>query len=236
MDKQIATTDQSAMLSIIEKVALDPNVNTEKMQQMINMQMQIFDKNAQIEFNKDMVKCQSKMPKVVRNKKNPQTRSAYASLDNVLEVVKPVYTKHGFSLSFGNKKADKEDHVCVTCEIMHKSGYTKYHEVEWPIDNKGIAGKVNKTGIHGIASTNSYAQRYLTTMIFNIAITDFDNDGNGGGEPTLTNEQCCDLKAIMIEVGADEGKFCKFMNVSKISEILNINYSRAIKVVEGKRR
>lgn len=236
MNKEISTTPQDAMLSIIEKVALDPNVNTEKMQQMIDMQMQIFDKNAQIEFNKDMVKCQSKMPKVVRNKKNDQTKSTYATLDNVLEVCKPIYTRFGFSLSFGNKKAEKENHVCVTCEIMHKSGYTKYHEVEWPVDNKGMAGKTNKTEIHGIASTNSYAQRYLTTMIFNIAITDFDNDGNGEGEPKLTNEQCCDLKALMIEVGADESKFCKFMNVSKLPDILNENYKRAIKILEDKRR
>jgi len=233
--KELTTTTQDAMLSIIEKVALDPSVNTEKMQQVIDMQMQIFDKNAQIEYNKSMVQCQAKMPKVVTNQVNKQTSSTYADLSKVLVTTKPVYTKYGFSLSFGNKKAEKADHVCVTCEVMHKSGHTKYHEVEWPIDNKGIAGKTNKTPIHGIASTNSYAQRYLTCMIFNIAIGDHDNDGNGSDSPTLTESQVCDLHSLIIEVGADEEKFCKYMNVSTLSEILNENYHRAVQIVESKR-
>lgn len=233
--KAMTTTNQDAMLSIIEKVALDPNVNTEKMQQIIDMQMQIFDKNTQIEYNKSMVQCQNKMPKVVTNKVNKQTSSTYADLSTVLLTTKPVYTKYGFSLSFGNKKAEKEDHVCVTCEVMHKSGHTKHYEVEWPVDNKGMQGTVNKTPIHGMASTNSYAQRYLTCMIFNIAIGDHDNDGNGEGPITLTESQTCDLHALIIEVGSDEKKFCKYMNVSNLSEILNENYPRAVKIVEGKR-
>jgi len=108
MAKEITTTNQDAMLSIVEKVALDPNVNTEKMQQVIDMQMQIFDKNAQIEYNKSMVQCQSKMPKVVTNQVNDQTKSTYADLSQVLVTAKPVYTKFGFSLSFGNKKSEKK--------------------------------------------------------------------------------------------------------------------------------
>lgn len=237
VSKELTTNDQGSMLNVIEKLALDPNVNTEKMQQIINMQMQIFDKNAQIEYNKSMVKCQKAMPKVITNKVNKQTKSTYADLAVVIETCKPIYTKNGFSLSFGNKKSEKPDHVCVTCEIMHQDGHTKYHEVEWPIDNKGMQGSINKTLIHGIASTNSYAQRYLTLMIFNIAVNDHDDDGNGGGggEPTLTESQCCDLHALIIEVGADEKKFCKYMNVTQISDILNSNYQRAIKTVENKR-
>lgn len=233
--KELTTTNNDAMLSIIEKVALDPSVNTEKMQQIIDMQMQVFDKNAQIAFNKSMVACQGKMPKVVTNKVNQQTSSTYATLDNLLVTVKPVYSKHGFSLSFGNKKASLEDYVCVTCEVMHKDGHTKHYEAEWPVDNAGIMGKVNKTRMHGIASTNSYAVRYLTTMIFNIAVGDHDNDGNGSGSPVLTESQVCDLHALIIEVGADEDKFCKYMNVSSLGEILNENYKRAVKVVESKR-
>jgi len=119
---------------------------------------------------------------------------------------------------------------------MHKSGHTKYNEVDWPVDNKGMAGKTNKTEIHGIASTNSYAQRYLTCMIFNIAIGDHDNDGNGSTDAVvLTESQVCDLHALIIEVGADEEKFCTYMNVSSIGEILNENYQRAVKIVESKR-
>jgi len=235
MSNDIIVSSEDKMMSMIEKIALDPNSNTEKIQQIIDMQAQIFDKNAQIEYNKSMVQCQQKMPKVVSNRVNKQTSSTYSTLSNVLETTKPVYSKYGFSLSFGNKKSEKTDHICITCEVMHKGGHTKYSEVDWPIDNKGIAGKTNKTLIHGMASTNSYAQRYLTCMIFNIAIDDHDNDGNGSESPKLTESQICDLHALIIEVGADESKFCKYMNVDCLGDILNDNYKRAVQVVESKR-
>jgi len=234
---ELTETNNTEIINIIERLALDPNVNTDKMQQIIDMQTQIFDKNAQIEFNKAMVQCQSKMPKVITNKINKQTSSTYASLGRVIETVKPIYTKAGISLSFANKQASKPDYVCVTCEVMHKSGYTQHHEVEWPIDNKGMAGKTNKIEIHGIASTNTYAQRYLTVMIFNIAIDDFDNDGNGQVDDLvkLTDEQAESLHKLLIEVNADEEKFCKWQNVATLKDILNENYHRAIKALEDKR-
>lgn len=235
---ELAETNSTEIIHIIEKLALDPNVNTEKMQQIIDMQTQVFDKNAQIEFNKAMVQCQSKMPKVITNKVNDLTKSTYASLGQVIETAKPIYTKAGISLSFANKPASKPDYVCVTCDVMHKSGYTQHHEVEWPIDNKGQKGNVNKIEIHGIASTNTYAQRYLTVMIFNMAIDDFDNDGNGQVEELvkLTDEQAGRLHKLAIEVGANEEKFCKWLNVASLKDILNENYYRAEKALEDKRQ
>lgn len=184
---EITTANQDAMLSIIEKVALDPNADVLKMEKMLDMQERIFDKNAEISFNKAMVACQEAMPVVTADANNTQTNSKYARFETLLKEIKPVYTSHGFSLSFGEIPTDKQDHICVSCDVLHSDGYSKQYQSTLPIDTKGIKGSVNKTGIHGTASAYSYAKRYLVTMIFNIAIQDQDDDGVSAGGVTIEN-------------------------------------------------
>ena len=65
---------------------------------------------------------------------------------------------------------------------MHEAGHTKRYHVDLPIDSTGIKGSVNKTGVHANGSTYSYARRYLTMMIFNVVLTNEDNDGNVDGD------------------------------------------------------
>jgi hypothetical protein len=45
------------------------------------------------------------MPCVVKDRDNPFTKSRYATLENVNTVIRPVYTQHGFSLSYGRRTA-----------------------------------------------------------------------------------------------------------------------------------
>jgi hypothetical protein len=186
MSNEITKQDgQAAMLSIIEKVALDPNVDVAKMEKMLDMQERIFDKNAEIAFNKAMVDCQQEMPEVIADAYNNQTNSKYATFENLIKQIKPIYTKHGFSLSFGEKSNAGEGMITVVCDVRHSEGHSKQYHSALPIDDRGIKGSVNKTGIHGTASAYSYAKRYLTTMIFNIAVADHDDDGVAAGGLTI---------------------------------------------------
>lgn len=186
---------QDAMLSIIEKVATDPNCDVSKMEKMLDMQERIFNKNAEIEFNRAMVAAQKEMPMVVAKAMNTQTGSLYAKYEHLLQQIKPVYTKHGFSLSFGEAPCSNSDMITVTCEVMHEGGHTKSFSSTLPIDSCGIKGTVNKTGIHATASAYSYAKRYLATMIFNLAIADHDDDAVKAGGITI--EQLLEFNACL---------------------------------------
>lgn len=175
---------QNQMLAMIEKVAFDPNVDVAKMEQLLSMQERIFDKQTTIEFNQDMVACQKEMPIVYAKVANTQTNSKYAKVEHILECIKPVYTKHGFSMSFGTDKSTLENHIIVTCDVLHKSGYSREYMSEMPLDLTGIKGSVNKTGIHATASAYTYAKRYLIGMIFNLTIANEDDDGVKAGGVT----------------------------------------------------
>ena len=179
--------NQSGLLSVIEKVALDPNVDVNKMTQIVDLQERIFDKNVEIAFSKAMSECQKEMPAIARDAVNQQTNSTYARFETILTTVKPCYTKHGFSLSFGTDQSPVEQHIRITCDVMHREGHAKHYFVDLPLDNTGIKGTVNKTGIHGTGSTYSYGKRYLLTMIFNIAIANQDDDAVKAGGVTIEN-------------------------------------------------
>lgn len=170
--------DTKMIMGLIQQIALNPDIPVEKMQAIINMKMQVFDKNAEIEYNKAMILAQQAMEPVVKTAENKQTSSMYAKMEHISEQCKPIWTKHGFALQFGTADCPIENHYRVTCEVSHSAGFNKKYQADLPIDDEGIKGQKNKTGCHGFGSTMSYAQRYLTIMIFNITLKGVDNDGN----------------------------------------------------------
>lgn len=183
---ELATTNQvTNFLSTIEKAATQDNVDVDKMKALLDMQERVFNKNAEIAFNEAMSKCQSVMPSITRDAQNQQTSSKYAKFESILKVAKPVYTSHGFSLSFGTDNSPIAEHIRVTCEAMHSGGHSKHYFVDLPPDLAGIKGSVNKTAMHATGSTYSYGKRYLLCMIFNIAVADEDDDGNAAGGVTV---------------------------------------------------
>ncbi|SDH70522.1 ERF superfamily protein [Pseudomonas sp. BS3767] len=178
-----ATTNEStAMLTMIQRAATDPAFDADKMQKMMEMYERHTDRTAAAAFNAAMVRAQSEIGPVFRDKFNAQTNSSYAALESIDRKISPVYTLHGFSLSFGTGDSPLVGHIRTVCDCMHEAGHTKTYHVDLPIDAAGIKGSVNKTGVHASGSTFSYARRYLTMMIFNVVLTNEDNDGNGDGD------------------------------------------------------
>ena len=135
-------------------------------------------------YAESMRAVQSEAPTIERASINSQTNSKYAKLEAVNAGPVPVYTQHGFSLSFAEGKAEKDGHIRTECDVSHNAGHTERKGLELPIDDVGIKGVTNKTPIHAAGSTFSYARRYLTCLIFNVSTGD-DDDGQGAGKNWL---------------------------------------------------
>jgi hypothetical protein len=61
-----------------------------------------------------------------------------------------------------------------------------------------------------------------------------DNDGAAVVE-VITEDQVISLAALIQEVGADSGKFMTYMGVTKLTDIYQCNYEKAVFVLERKR-
>lgn len=222
------------ILDVIARAANDPATDVSKMEKLLEMYERISAKNAEVAFNLSMKAAQEEMPKILRNKENAQTNSRYADLEQVNAAIVPVYTKHGFSLSFGTADCPIAGHFRITCLVSHISGHSRQYQADIPIDMTGLKGNLNKTATHGFGSTMSYGRRYLTLLVFNITLTNEDKDGNQGGE-TLNAEQIANIEAMLTETASDKGRFLKFLRVASLEEIPAANYSAVIKLLEAKR-
>jgi hypothetical protein len=173
-------------------------------------------------FAASMRSCQQEMPAVVKDADNRQTNSRYARLESINRVITPVYTKHGFSLSFGTGDSPLAEHMRITCDVMHSAGHTKSYHLDLPPDGSGIKGTANKTAVHAMGSTMSYGRRYLTMMIFNLALADEDNDAQRPTveEKTITDGDCRALEQMLMQSNSDMAAFCNAYLITKVSDLI----------------
>lgn len=208
---EIATTPAGGVaqiVSVIERVTMNPDVDIEKMERLLAMQERILDRQAEQAYADAMMAAQAEMPIIIVNKTNAQTSSKYADLEAVNRQAKPIYTKHGFSVSFDTKPSSIDGSIQIIATVLHRGGHSKVYTYDAPMDEAGIAGKINKTPTHARASSTSYSQRYLLKLIFNLTISGEDNDGNG-----KTDDRGVNVEAIK-EMGAKEAvqNFVQYQN------------------------
>lgn len=173
----------ATILQVIQTAAQNPSVDIEKMERLLAMHERILARDAEAEFNEAMRSCQAEMRRISADATNPQTKSNYATYGKLDSVLRPIYTAHGFSLSFSDGDTPKPDYVRVVCKVRHRAGYSEPHWKDMPADGKGAKGGDVMTKTHAAGAAQQYGMRYLLKGIFNVAIGDEDNDGNTDGMP-----------------------------------------------------
>lgn len=184
----IIVSQESAMLQVIERASINPAVDIDKMERLLQMQITMCDRQAVQAWSTAMVKTQGEIPGITATKKNKGTDSMYADLKGINNVITPIYTRNGFSLSFGQGETTPEAlTIPIICEVSHIGGHSKTFNYDSPIVTESISGKKIMTETHARASAVSYGRRYLVLMIFNLTIVGEDDDGNLGDGRTVTS-------------------------------------------------
>lgn len=198
----VAPIESLSLLNCLARAIYDPSIDAAKLQTL----REIVADEARLEFNIAMNAAQAEMLPVTRDAKNDQTNSKYARLETIDAAIRPIYTKHGFHLSFNSEPIDGPNDRIV-CEVT-RGRHTKKFQLEAAPDTAGPQGKPNKTPLHGLASTVSYLRRYLTCMIFNIVLANEDNDGNRRSvsrEGTISEAEMEELHDLMMRGRIREG-------------------------------
>lgn len=214
------------ILAIIGAVAQNPDVDVTKLQSLLAMQKEIMEKNAEIAFNLAMSELQPKIPEI--HKSSKAHNSKYAKYEDVDRAIRGLYTEAGFSPSF-NSKREADGTTTYYGILAHKDGHTKTYEINLKDDNSG-----SKNPVQAVASTLSYARRYLLQCMFNVICTDEDNDASS--ILTISVEKSEKIKTLIKDSGADVKAFLKFMNVESADQILDKDYMKAVTALEAKKR
>jgi hypothetical protein len=178
-----APTPVDAFLSLIERASRDPEICLDKLQQLLDLRAQEYSRVAALRYREAMSACQAELEPVRADCNNPQTKSKYAALSTLDAAARPVYSRHGFSLSFDTADCEKTDHVRVVCRVYHSGGHDEMHHIDMPADGKGAKGGDVMTRTHATGSAVSYGRRYLLGMVFNICVERDDDGIAAGGRP-----------------------------------------------------
>lgn len=164
------------------QVALTHSAGMDVIERLAALREKELDRDAEMQFNEAMNKAQAELGRVAPDLDNPQTHSKYASYAALDRVLRPIYTRNGFSLSFDSGDSATPETVRVICYVSHRAGHTrKYQGPPMPSDGKGAKGGDVMTKTHATGAAMSYGMRYLLKYIFNVAIGQDDTDGNVGG-------------------------------------------------------
>jgi hypothetical protein len=196
------------MVSMIERVALDPTADIDKLERMLAMKERMETQAAVTAFNEALAAAQAEMPTVIARHNNDQTRSKYAKLADIYDVCKPIAAKYGFSFNVVPVAGGREGFMSMKW-TLRRGAHSESDVSEIPTDDKGMKGTANKTGTHAFGSTTQYARRYLFCSVFDIA-TENDDDGNAAGRAesqTVSAEQYVIIRDLLESSGMDPVKF-----------------------------
>jgi hypothetical protein len=131
-----------------------------------------------------LVAAQGAIKPIPKDGKNPAFRSRYATLDGIMEAVRPVLAANQLALVQGTTLPETDEGgklyaVSVETRLLHASG-------EWLATTTRVP--VGKSDAHGLGSAITYGRRYGVQSL--LALTaDEDDDGNAAASRAPAQER-----------------------------------------------
>ena len=223
-----AVSEAAAIFSMIERVASQPDVPIERVEQLFKLYTQMDAERARRSYHAAFATMQPSLPAVERRGK--AHNSKYARFEDIVGAVMPVLAANGFGMSF--RIAEQTGKVVVTCILSHRDGHAEQTDYAFPYDTSG-----SKNAIQSIGSATSYGKRYTMNALLGIATKDEDDDGKaaGAGE-VISEEQFNELAGLIRDTGTDLVKFLALGNLESLSDMPRRDFDKAKGLLLAKKR
>jgi hypothetical protein len=213
----------STVLALIERVALDPRADGEKLERMMAMYDRLRAKEAELAYNAAKGRILKKLAgiKIVKNRSAPYeiekgkpqkgTHQAfkYAPLEEIDKHLRPLLAEEDMDLSYSDEPREGGG-ILIRGRLKHLPG-GHYEDSFMPAPPDTSGGKSN---VQAVGSTNSFLRRYVVCNIFNIVVVGDDDDGAGGTIDEAQTKTIVDL----IKKAKVGPKFLKYMKTQSVEE------------------
>jgi hypothetical protein len=203
-------TENTAMVSMFERMASDPNVDVDKLERLMQMRERAIERSAKTDFDAAMADMQPELP-VIGERGKAAGRYTYALWEDINAQIKPVLQKHGFALTF---RTDFKDGISITGVLSHRAGHREETSITLPADGSG-----NKNDVQAVASSVSYGKRYTAGALLNLTSHGEDDDAYRAAVETISDDQEIQINDMLEATGSDKAKFLKWLKVEKVSDI-----------------
>jgi len=173
--EELAPAPQSDLATQIVSLAANKDLDVAKLQALIEMQERVMRSQAEAAFNEAFAIMQGEIPTVVERGKTD--KAAYATLEDIVETVRPILTRHGFALSH-RTEWPATGIVKIVGILAHRLGHQRESEFITPADSGP-----GRNAIQALGSAVTYGRRYTTNDLLGIVTRKMDDDGRGAGKP-----------------------------------------------------
>lgn len=218
---QEALLPADPMVSMIERVAMDPNADLAKLERMLEMRDRHEAREAEKAFAAAFAAASAEFPTIPLNGVG-HNKMKYATLKDITSLTRPVLSKHGLALTFQIETRDK---VVVTAQLMHRQGHSTKTSITLPADTSG-----SKNAVQAIGSTQTYGQRYTAQAILGLSLgEDTEDDGRGAAAShTITADQYTALREKAELAGVAEAVLCKAHGCADLHEFPAKDFAAAM--------
>lgn len=229
-----ATVINLTPMDMLER-AVSSNAGVEVISKLMDLQDRWQAGQARRSFDEAMAAAKAEIPVIMKNREvdftssKGRTNYRHEDLAEIARTVDPILTKHGLSYRFRTTSQPNEP-VSVTCIVSHRHGHSEENTLSAGRDESG-----NKNSIQAVGSTITYLQRYTLKAALGLAASN-DDDGSASEKPAfITSDQLQRIIALTDEVKADKERFCKYLKIGSLAEILASDFDHAMKLLEAKR-
>lgn len=229
-----ATVINLTPMDMLER-AVSSNAGVEVISKLMDLQDRWQAGQARRSFDEAMAAAKAEIPVIMKNREvdftssKGRTNYRHEDLAEIARTVDPILTKHGLSYRFRTTSQPNEP-VSVTCIVSHRHGHSEENTLSAGRDESG-----NKNSIQAVASTITYLQRYTLKAALGLAASN-DDDGSASEKPAfITSDQLQRIIALADEVKADKERFCKYLKIGSLAEILASDFDHAMRLLEAKR-
>lgn len=221
----------AAMLqAVIERGVTQENVGA--LEKLVGLYERMEEKNAEKAFATAFNALQTEMRGVKATRAVPNNdgsvRYKFAGYEEIMEQVRPMLEKHGFTVTFSTDFA--EGRLIKTCTLQHTGGHSKSNKFAVRIGSG--PPKATETQADGAAST--YAKRFALCDALNILI-EHDTDARAEGGP-ITVDQAAELEHRVAMSNSDKAAFLKLAGAKTYAEIPAAKYSILDELLARKER
>jgi hypothetical protein len=213
----------SAVLGLIERVALDPRVNVDKLECITAMYERFKAREAELAYNAAKARILKKLAgiRIVKNRpalcgirqgrtlKGTHEAFKYAPLEEIDKHLRPLLAAENMDLSYSDKPLERGG-IMIRGRLKHlPTGHYEDSFMPAPLDSTG-----GKSPVQAVGSTNSFLRRYIACNIFNIVVVGEDDDGAGGTVDEAQTQAILNL----IKKAKVGPKFLKYMNAQSVEK------------------
>ena len=220
------------MVTMIERVVLDPNADIDKLERMLAMKERMDAQGAKVSFATAISAARADIPPIMKDatvdftSSKGRTHYKHETLAGIARVIDPILSQHGLSYRF--RTSQDSGAVEVTCIISHRDGHSEETSLRGAPDQSG-----NKNSFQAVGSAVTYLQRYTLKAALGLSAAE-DDDGQAAAKrpgvvQTISPEQFIKLRDKCEEAGVTPAQLCSVNGAPSLEQFPAADFDAAMR-------